>query len=73
MRYSPVKVKIIKRGLTLRDFARRAGLHDSIVRKTLDGTRHNRDVQEAVAAFLEEPAEQLFGADWWGRFERGTA
>ena len=69
MRYHPVKVKLIKRGLTMRDFARRYRLGDSIVRKTLSGTRHNREVQEAVASFLDEETRALFGRDYWRNFE----
>lgn len=72
MKWSPVKVKIIERGLTLRQFAGRIGMANSywLVCKVLDGTRHSRRVQEATAAFLGETVEALFGDNSWIHHQR---
>ena len=70
MRYSPVKVKLIQHVESIHTFARTHGLNVWLVYKVLSGERHNREVQEAVAAFLGESASSLFGADYWGNCER---
>ena len=64
MRYSPVKVKIIERGQSIRAFAARHGLNVWLVYKVLSGERHNAEVQEKIAEVLGEEGAKLFGADW---------
>ncbi len=73
MRYSPVKVKIIQRGLTIAEIIRKLGLHESLAYMTLRGERHNREIQDAIAKELDEDPRELWGESYSDSDRRRSA